>query len=302
VDLSFVELPSYKIEGIEFQNQHVAALDIAPLLEKWGYEGVGILGYDFLSRFVTRIDYANERISFYEPGEFEYDGDGVVVDAPLSGNIFSLPITVDGKHSGTWAVDIGAGGESFHYPYATNEGLLNTPAIETLAGGAGGSFIIKTARFDTLEIAGFIVKNPIIDIPVQKGKGGFSSTEIAGNLGNTVLDKFIVYFDYENQKMIFEKGELFDSPIKFNRIGFQMELSEQKDILVSYTIPNSPAAKKGVQKGDKLVSINGIGVDKFKNIFVINDLFTEKTGTKFIIEFERQGRIRGVKLKLKDLL
>lgn len=301
VNVSFVELPSYKIKGITFKNQKAVTLDIAPLFKKWGYDAVGILGYDFLSRFITRIDYANELISFYEPDHFEYSGTGKVVGAPMVRNIFSIPLTVNKKYSGMWTVDIGAGGLSFCYPFAKENGLLHIAGIETMGMGAGGAFLKKTAQFENLEIASFTINNPVIDIPIHEGKGAFSSQETAGNLGNEILERFIVYFDYANQQMIFEKGELFDSPYTYDQSGMQLEFSDEKAIRVAFVISNSPADKKGVKKGDRLISINGIAVENFKSLFAIRGLFCDESGTVYKVIFEREGKTRDVKLKLKDL-
>ena len=114
VDLSFVELPSFSITGIIFEGQKVAAFNLH-MLKKWGLDAVGILGYDFLSRFVTKIDYANRRISFYDPNKFEYKNSGTIIDAPLRENMFYVPMTVDDMFSGLWLVDIGASSISLNY-------------------------------------------------------------------------------------------------------------------------------------------------------------------------------------------
>ena len=83
LQFSFVDLPPFRMKGIEFSEQKAASASfLKPYAHRhFGFEVVGILGYDFLSRFMTRIDYANETLSFYEPDEFEYRGNGVVLEA-----------------------------------------------------------------------------------------------------------------------------------------------------------------------------------------------------------------------------
>jgi len=102
VDLYYVALPSYRLEGITFKEQKVMTMSLRPLFEKvHGMEVVGVLGYDFLSRFVTRIDYANEELSFLHPDEFIYEGTGSIIDAPLSeARMFRIPVTIDNTYSG----------------------------------------------------------------------------------------------------------------------------------------------------------------------------------------------------------
>jgi predicted aspartyl protease len=104
VTASFVTLPPFSIEGITFDSQKVASIEVSGLFKKIGIDVAGVLGYDFLSRFVTRVDYANKKISFYDPDTFEYKGGGKIVDAALRDNLFTLPMSVDGKYAGTWTL------------------------------------------------------------------------------------------------------------------------------------------------------------------------------------------------------
>jgi len=70
VDVKFTALPGFDLKGIHFGEQKLAAIDLAELNKLLGLEIVGILGYDFLSRFVTKIDFAKERLSLYDPETF----------------------------------------------------------------------------------------------------------------------------------------------------------------------------------------------------------------------------------------
>ncbi|NIP41242.1 MAG: hypothetical protein GWO41_02605, partial [candidate division Zixibacteria bacterium] len=141
VDVSFTTLPAFSLPGLEFDEQSVASIKIAPLFRRWlGMEVVGILGYDFLSRVVTKVDYANEMLSFYHPDSFSYQGDGVVLSTPISQrNMLELPVIVDDEYVGLWSLDLGAGGMSYHYPYAEEHGLLDASGVDWLGHGAGGS-------------------------------------------------------------------------------------------------------------------------------------------------------------------
>ena len=111
VEAAFTTLPPFSVGSIGFQEQQVAVIDVVWLFRQLAdIEVVGILGYDFLSRFVTRVDYANEMLTFYERDAFEYSGDGAVLSAPLRENIFSVEACVDGVHEGRGMLDLGAGG------------------------------------------------------------------------------------------------------------------------------------------------------------------------------------------------
>ena len=140
VGVSFATLPPFELNGLEFDSQKVAAIGVNELLRKaMGFEVGGILGFDFLSRLVTKIDYAHEMLMFYEPSSFEYQGGGKVLDIPVTkGNMFQLNIAVDSQYQGLWDLDLGATGLDFFYSYAEEHGLLGKGTISRMSFGAGG--------------------------------------------------------------------------------------------------------------------------------------------------------------------
>jgi hypothetical protein len=270
VEATFTELPPFRVEGIEFDSQSVAVLPIKNLLKRAGLDVVGILGYDFLSRFVVKIDYANELLSFYDPELFKYAGGGRVIDHPLKERFFVVPMTVDGVYSGDWTLDIGAGGTSFFYPFAEEHGFLEMDGVESLAGGAGGFHSTKTLKFDSLEIAGFTLAEPLISTPLQTG-GAFGSTEGTGNLGNSVLRHFVLYLDYERQHVIFEEGADFGKDFPSDKSGLALAVNDNDEIEVFYVSPGTPADR------------------------------VAKAGTEYRFVVDRDGTTKHIKLKLRDL-
>ena len=109
IKVGFTALPPFKIQGLQFDEQKVIAVDISSFFKKsFGLEAVGVLGYDFLSCLVTKIDYANETLSFYHPDSFEYNGEGKVIEAPLETTDHIVPMTADDSYSGKWSLDTGS--------------------------------------------------------------------------------------------------------------------------------------------------------------------------------------------------
>ncbi len=303
VTVSFVELPEYRVGGIEFSSQKCVSLDIAPLFEKTSDLRIsGILGYDFLSRFVTRVDYAREELTLYDPELFKYAGDGTRVDASLVGNIFTIPVSVDGQAAGRWAVDLGASGESFHYPSAVELGLLDREGYDRVAFGAGGRMAKRAVLFDSIDVGGFTVERPVIGVPPQQLAGAFGSAEISGNLGNSLFRRFVLYLDYGRQDVIFERGEDFEEYVPFDRSGLQIWWGEPGVVEVLHVSVGGPAADAGLADGDVIVSINGIPVEYFAGLSAIRELLRSEPGTRFDIEVVRDGQTRQTTVELARLL
>jgi hypothetical protein len=305
VDVAFTTLPAFSVDGIDFANQQVATIDIAPLFRKTSdLEIAGILGYDFLSRFVTRVDYAGETLTFYDPSTFEYHGNGTVIDAPLKENTFTVESTVDGVYGGRWTVDLGAGGMTFNAPYVEEHGLADRPSVSGVGFGAGGRMLSRFSRFDSIEFAGSVVDRPVISMAGAEGEvaGAFGGGELVGNLGNTLFRHFVLYLDYANQRIIVEKGANFATEFPWDRSGLQLWRAEGDRCEVLYVSPGTPAEQAGFQEGDAVLAINGIALDYLDGLTAIKAMLREAAGTEYMFRIQRDGDTRELRLVLRDLL
>ncbi|PKK83013.1 MAG: hypothetical protein CVT49_10740 [candidate division Zixibacteria bacterium HGW-Zixibacteria-1] len=302
VEVAFATLPPFSLMGIKFSSQQVAVIDISQFFDKYGLDVAGILGYDFLSRFVTKVDYANQTLSFYDPEKFAYNGNGTILNAPLRENMFSVQVTIDGKYTGQCTMDLGAGSTNFHYPYALDNGFLNRPGIDRLGMGAGGEFQEKELRFESIEFGGYTLEKPLIDIAATETAGAFGSKELMGNLGNPLFRHFVLYLDYKNQQVMVEKGQDFDRKFAEDKAGFQIWLNDKGQYEVRNVPAGTPAFKAGFMKGDIIKSINNIEMRFLGGYFTVVDLFKVESGTQYDFLVERDGVEKKPKLTLKEYL
>lgn len=303
ITLSYVTLPGLKVEGIEFEEQQVVALDLSHLFEQLGDHDVGgILGYDFASRFVTRIDYANEKISFYHPDHYKYEGDGVALDAPInSQNMFTLPMSVAGGLSGIWRFDTGATGSSFHYEFAKENGLLERPGVERQFFGAGGSHVGMLQQFAGAEIGGFELPPLVFSVPDSPGHGAMADKSLIGNLGSNVFRHFVLTMDYERQQIILEKGDDFGSDFPYNNSGLQFWYpDDEKHIEIRFVAADTAGDTAGFKVDDRVLSINRIPVKQLDGLHAVNELMEAKPGTAYTIEILRGEERLQLELVLKD--
>ncbi len=303
VDFYYVTIPTYSVGGIKFNQQKVVAFNFRHLFRKaLGLDVVGILGYDFLSRFITKIDYAKQTISFYHPAKFKYTGKGKIFDSPLQSNMLNLQVTVDGKYAGKWTLDIGAPDLDFHYPYAEEHGLLDRDGFDIMAGDAAGFTTSRISKFKTVEVGGFVIKDPWIGTPHEEGTGVFSSETVIGNIGNSFLSNFVLYLDYNGQRVILEKGNDFGAEIPRPKSGLQFYYDDDNNVEVVFVSPDTPAEEAGFQKGDFIKSVNGIDVRYFDGVIALRELMRKESGTTYKIGILRGGRSLVKQLTLKDLL
>jgi hypothetical protein len=303
VDVAFATLPPFELNGLAFDSQKVVAIAINELFRKTaGFEIGGILGYDFLSRLATKVDYANEKLTFYDPDSFLYAGPGKRLDAPVTkSNMLQITLTVDSQYTGPWNLDLGATGLDFFYPYAEQYGLLGRPGIRRVGFGAGGGHTTTMAQFGSIDFAGYTLPKPIVGIPHEKGVGVFATSEITGNAGNDLFRHFVLYLDYAREKVIVEKGANFEKQFPWDHSGLQMLLGEDGR-MVAYTVPDgTPAALAGIKEGDVVASIDGKSIEALGGIIKVRELLKGPPGTKLALGLLRDGKPLQVSLTLRDL-
>jgi hypothetical protein len=301
--VSFATLPPFHVDGIEFDDQQVAAIDIADLFRMTSdLDIAGILGYDFLSRFTTKVDYADSLLTFYDPESFHYEGDGVVLDAPLKGNLFAVEAEVDGVYGGRWMVDLGAGGLTFHGPFAREHELDNRAGIDGVGFGAGGRIMHHASRYKTIELGGYTVDGPIISTAKHASDAGaFASTETTGNLGNSLLRHFVLFLDYADQRVVVEKGDDFEKDFPFDRSGLQLWRPEGA-VEVLFVSPGTPAEESGFKEGDVVLTIDGKDVSDYGTLIDLKRMLRADVGTTYVFGIERDGERKELELTLRELL
>ena len=297
---AFATLPPYSVKGIQFQGQTAAVIDMNGLIRKLGIEVVGILGFDFLSRFVTKIDFANELVSFYEPETFRYAGNGHVLDMHIDNSVFSVEATLDGTHSGNWLFDVGAGTTHLDGRYALREGYAKKDGILRMGHGAGGEYQLKEIKCDSIQFAGFTVHDPEIDFSYGGTDTTFTADQI-GVLGNSLFRNFVLYCDYAGERLIVEQGGQFNHRWPVDNSGLQVAWSDDGKVEVSYVSPDGPADEAGFAKGDLVRSINGVGVDLLDGVIAVRELLKSEPGTRYELVVDRTGESKKLMLTLARL-
>lgn len=303
VDMALVKIPGLQVDGVRIDEQQAISIDLGRIFDQLSdLKVAGILGYDFLSRFVSKIDYANQKISLYHPDTFSYSGDGSALDAPLNDmNMFTIPMTVEGKFAGQWRFDTGASGTGFHYDFAETNGLLNRPGIERQSFGAGGSHVSRQVRFTSASIGGYELPPLVISVPFEKGHGALAEKSLIGNLGSNVFRHFVVFLDYKRQQIILEKGDDFGKEFTDNNSGLQFWYpGGEKRVEIRFVAPGTAGDRAGLKVNDRVMAVNGIDVESLDGLHAMNELMKAAPGTRYRISILREATELELDLTLMD--
>ncbi len=298
---SFVTLESLSMPGAELKGQSVAAVDLASVREFVGGGMAGILGWDFLSRFVVKIDYRRGLMTLYDPDPFRYEGEGDSLAARVQLNVPQISALVEG-HRGWFVLDTGNGGTvMLHAPFVRTTGITGGKdnLVGTVIRGIGGAQEVKYGRLDSLTIG----SNTLRDLPAAFSaaeEGFLASEEVAGNIGNRVLERFTLYLDLQRERVYVEPNELADAPPSENLTGLVLT-ARMGRVMVDQVIPGSAADSAGIAAGEFVLEVGDRLTDGMSPVEVA-DLLRRPEGSTVRLKLERLEVVREVVITIRSLM
>src|SRR5262249_12347036 len=141
-----VRLRELAVGSAILQNPTVYALALPGLAAAHGSVVDGVLGYDFLSRYVVEIDYVARQLTLHPPEGYRYPGTGETLPFTLEQNLIQIPAEIlrPGREllRGKFTVDAGMSSAVFlNTPFVNEHRLLegvDASAKVPLGVGVGG--------------------------------------------------------------------------------------------------------------------------------------------------------------------
>lgn len=302
-DASFLKVDSILVGDLTLFGQNMASIQLNPLGRFDGREIDGILGYDFLNRFVVEIDYAGQVLTIWEPDSFKYSGPGERIPIAIEGNTPQLTAKIDGEYEATFRIDTGSRNSlDLHAPFVKEHGFLkkHPKYVDAPVGfGVGGASHGVIGRIDSLQVGSFTIASPVCGFSLAD-QGAFATTKSAGNIGGGMLRRFKVVFDYSRNQMFLEKNASFCLADRYSSSG--LVLTEEEGAIKVYdVIKDSPAQKAKIEAGDQILAVNNLPVSNY-SLQQIQDLLNQEEGTKITLELKSPQRSRKVKFTLKQLI
>lgn len=308
-DVGFAKLSSIKVagpdgDGVEIKDQKIAVLALNRFVAPFFWrDAAGVLGYDFISRFVVEIDYDGGTLTLHEPKSFKYTGSGTAVPITMAGGIPVVSAKLDDQYEGAFRLDVGSSSTvDLHSPFVKKHGLREKvpKTIEVLNGGFGGTFTSHIGRMKKMEIGPYAWESPLVILSGAQ-TGGLASEDYAGNIGNEILDRFKCTLDYEHRFIYLEPGKKFEKPDRFTRAGVQ--LARYGDtVRAMQVLPGSAAAVAGIREGDEVLTLDGKPILSYTQD-LLSDMFERGAeGEKHTFEVIRDGKKRTATLKLKLII
>ena len=264
----------------------------------------GVIGYGLFKNFVVHIDNDRNVVEFHDPKTFSALESSTVVPLTFKRNFPFTDIVVtagDSQKVLNVVIDIGAG-----HAISLNvddDATFSVPgdSIRTMIGkGVSGSLEGQVGRIRRLELGGEILTDVVATFPDREfqNPGGMNTGN--GNLGNGLLRRFNVTFDYSRKAMLLERNERFNEPFEWNMSGMRLAPAEQTGLRIEALVENSPAAKAGLAIDDVVTHVNGKAVSR-DDVRSLRQMMKQE-GAEVRIAATRNGQRLEVKLKLRRLV
>ncbi len=270
-EFAFADVARLEIGGATLLNQRDGVIDLGGLERIYGMPMGGLLGYDFFSRFVVRVNYDAKTIDLLEPSPHAYRSSGTRIPFILEGGQPHIPSRISVPTvppiDADLIVDAGAADTvNLNAPFVKANRLLElarktpAPGPNTLA-GSEKEFFAQTSvrgRLQSVSLGPFELKDIPSNLMVNT-KGAYASECFSGVIGEGVLHRFNTIYDYSKNVMILEPNAELDKPFPPRKTFGATFLSGGPDYTV-FTVTgvrkDSPAEAAGLKKDDVVLAID----------------------------------------------
>ncbi len=227
---------------------------------KTGWE-YGFLGVNFLENYVVELDFAKRTVRFLDPERYAVpekteSADEAVLPIVLTSRQPILAMRIDGKpieavlETGSPTTAVLSG------PTAKSIGIDvdALPAFGTL-GTIVGSTPTRLYEARDVEIAGL----HLAGVPIEISPHGYFNQASSSDsvIGNDLISRFLVRIDYPRKRIWLRRRS---ETVTFHGVDYAMMREtgaflsiSGKNYMVDAVMPDTPAARLGLQRGDALL-------------------------------------------------
>jgi hypothetical protein len=277
--------------------------DIFDLSNYAGMPIHGLIGYEFFSSFVVRINYQLDYLNIYNNAKPRIFKKGNKIPIIIEQNKPYVEVFVDvGKKKKIpvkMLIDTGAGHPiSLESRNGSAFPLPDKFISANLGVGLGGNISGYIGRIENFKIGKFDVKNPICSFPYYEDVGAKAITKRSGSIGNQLLKRFQVIFDYQKSTMYLRPNANFRDPFEHDMSGIELFVTADKRYFINRIERQSPADEMGLKKDDEILSINFKPTNQMA-IDEVTETLKSKDDRNLILEIRRIDEIFSVLITLK---
>ena len=201
------------------------------LSAKMGIDIHGIIGGDLFDDFIVKINYASQKLTFYDPDDFSYPKCKTCESFPLDfyGSKPYIDVYVTNQagveHKVKLLIDSGGGDSLWLFPYSDPNIYVPEKNFDDYLGkGLSGDIYGKRAKLKEIRIGNFRITDANVSYPDSTSMVTMhSNKERNGTLGAGILKRFHVIMDYPGRRITLKKNNRFyNEPFLYNKSGIEI--------------------------------------------------------------------------------
>lgn len=237
----------------------------------------GIVGYELLARFAVRLDMEHQTLELaptaqdfgpaVAPARFGYDDR----QPQLEGALDSV--------RGNFSIDTGSSlTAQIPTPIVRANHLIERlhATVATHASDVAGPYPIYLVRARTLRLGRAAFPRPLVDLLVRATTSHNST--IVANVGDGILRRWILVFDYPHQTIDFRPGGDPSGTVVHDRSGIVLA-AKSAALVAGLVFSGTPASGAGIAEGAEIVAVNG-GAVSASDLLRVRGLLRGRPGTK----------------------
>jgi hypothetical protein len=287
VKFLFARHVTYGLPGFSLPVDESYVIDLSSQPALLGRYVGGVLGYSFFASHVVDVDYDARILTLYDPENYRPPGHAVPFTLIKHTPHIRVRIAVGGQTAVEREVLVDSGSQD-----ALDDDLLaqSSDHTEIVGGvGLGQEFRTTLGRADTLSVDSFSLPHPL------GAAGG------AGLIGNEILRRFHVAFDYPHARILLSPGQHFSDPFLFDASGLDLRYGPTGAGFVIHDVAKASAGwEAGIHAEDTIVVVNGQPASSF-TIEQLAALLSQD-GRQVDLTVRRAEDTRSIRLTLRKRL
>lgn len=253
-----VRLPPLPLLAPPASETTALVLDLAALLGPAGESLDGLIGAPWLRNVTTRIDFAASTLSwsFEKP---EPAAGSVVLPLRWDDGLPTIDAALGARPPEAFLFDTGNAGALVIFArragrlLGSDAGLPRTRVLEL-----GGSVLAAHALIERVSLGPWAVRKlPVAFELGTAARRGAHFDRLAGSLGTALFEAGAVTLDGGASRLLIEQPGLPETLPLPGGFGWRLASRAEDGLVIEAIIEGGPAARAGVEPGDRIVAIDG---------------------------------------------
>jgi hypothetical protein len=215
----------------------------------------GIICHEVLARLAARLDMAH--------GTLELAPDASAFGPAIAAARFSYfdrqPQMEGSLDSVTGAFSIDTGSSltaQVQTPVVRAQHLIArfNATVTAQASDVGGRYPLYIVRARRLYLGPVLFEDPLVDLMTRESTS--DNTSIVANVGDGILRRWVIVFDYRNHVIDFRPGGDPSGNLVHDHSGMTLAANGDQ-LIVAQVLGGTPAFESGLTEGERIVGING---------------------------------------------